>query len=120
MPKTVLTIDDDFTVRALIRACLGRREGYRVLLAENGKQGLELAAAQRPGLILLDWMMPGMDGLEVLGRLKTSPATADIPVVMLTARELMSGSEMSSIMMRNSSRRSISSAAAPLSVARTR
>ncbi|MAG98212.1 MAG: response regulator [Alphaproteobacteria bacterium] len=93
MKKSILVIDDDVTVRALIKARMGAardgNEGYQVLLAENGARGLELAAEQRPGLILLDWMMPGMGGLEVLSRLKTTPATADIPVVMLTAKKLM-------------------------------
>ena len=93
MKKSILVIDDDVPVRALIKARMGAardgNEGYQVLLAENGARGLELAAEQRPGLILLDWMMPGMGGLEVLSRLKTTPATADIPVVMLTAKKLM-------------------------------
>jgi PAS domain S-box-containing protein len=79
----VLTIDDDPTVRDLVGRTL-LRAGFRVVAAANGEDGLRLAAELRPAAITLDVMMPSTDGWAVLGRLKSDPALADIPVVMLT------------------------------------
>ena len=87
MPLRILIVDDDPGIRAIVRINL-EKEGYQVATAENGIEGLEQARAQRPDLILLDMMMPGMDGLEVLERLKTDDTMRSIPVVMLTAVEL--------------------------------
>ena len=81
--STVLVIDDDPAARDLIERSLGK-EGYRVLLAGDGKSGLELAKRLKPDVITLDVMMPGMDGWAVLTALKADPATAEIPVIMLT------------------------------------
>ncbi len=81
--RTVLVVDDDPMVRELMQRFLGK-EGFRVLLAANGEDGLKLARDERPCLITLDVAMPGADGWTVLGQLKDDPATADIPVVMLT------------------------------------
>jgi hypothetical protein len=86
--RTVLLIDDDTN----IRKTAGRRlaeEGYRVLTASGGEEGLRLAKAERPSLILLDLMMPKMDGREVLRRLKSDPETKPIPVILLTVIETM-------------------------------
>jgi signal transduction histidine kinase/DNA-binding response OmpR family regulator len=80
---TVLVIDDDPTIRDLLQRLLGR-EGYRVVCAAGGEEGLERTRALRPDIITLDVMMPGMDGWTVLSRLKTDPETATIPVVMVT------------------------------------
>lgn len=80
---TVLAIDDDADARELIRRFLVR-EGFRVELAADGAQGLELARRLRPDLITLDVMMPGMDGWAVLSNLKADPELALIPVVMMT------------------------------------
>jgi PAS domain S-box-containing protein len=80
---TVLVIDDDPSVRDLMQRSLAK-EGYRVELAANGQQGLELAAKLRPTVITLDVMMPGMDGWAVLTALKSNRELADIPVVMMT------------------------------------
>ncbi len=80
---TVLAIDDDADARELIRRYL-EREGFRVELAADGAQGLELARRLRPDLITLDVMMPGMDGWAVLSSLKADPELALIPVVMMT------------------------------------
>ena len=80
---TVLAIDDDADARELIRRFL-LREGFRVELAADGAQGLELARRLRPDLITLDVMMPGMDGWAVLSNLKADPELALIPVVMMT------------------------------------
>lgn len=79
----VLVIDDDATVRELLARDL-TRDGYEVLLAENGAQGLELARSEQPVAITLDVMMPGMDGWSVLRTLKADQATAGIPVIMIT------------------------------------
>ncbi|MGB5591701.1 MAG: PAS domain S-box protein, partial [Gammaproteobacteria bacterium] len=79
----VLVIDDDATVRELLARDL-TRDGYEVLLAENGAQGLELARSEHPAAITLDVMMPGMDGWSVLRALKADEATAAIPVIMIT------------------------------------
>lgn len=81
--RTVLVVDDDPMVRELMQRFLGK-EGFRVILAATGDDGLKLAREERPCLITLDVAMPGADGWTVLGQLKGDPATADIPVVMLT------------------------------------
>lgn len=82
----ILLIDDHATVRSLIETMLALR-GYQVLHALDGKIGLELARQERPDLILLDVMMPGLDGFEVCRRLKADQATATIPVIFLSAQD---------------------------------
>lgn len=79
----VLVIDDDPATLDLTRRFLSK-EGYEVVTADNGEKGLKLAREIKPRVITLDIMMPGMDGWAVLTELKKEPATADIPVVMLT------------------------------------
>ena len=79
----VLVIDDEAAQREIMTRFLGRR-GYTVLTAANGREGLALAASRMPRVILLDVMMPEMDGWSVLGALKRDPATAAIPVVMIS------------------------------------
>ncbi|MHB0876041.1 MAG: response regulator [Anaerolineae bacterium] len=81
---TILVIDDDNDLREMIRFVL-QQTNYDVLLASTGIEGMRLAWQERPDAILLDVMMPRMDGHEVLHRLKNTPETATIPVVMLTA-----------------------------------
>jgi GAF domain-containing protein/DNA-binding response OmpR family regulator len=82
--STVLVIDDDAAARDLLRRTL-EKEGYGVLLAASGEEGLRLARSQPPpAAITLDVIMPGMDGWEVLAALRAAPETADIPVVVLT------------------------------------
>jgi CheY-like chemotaxis protein len=80
---TVLVIDDDPAVRELLLRLL-RQEGISVTAAAGGQEGLELARALRPRAITLDVLMPDLDGWGVLARLKADPATADIPVIMLS------------------------------------
>jgi len=82
-PGPVLVIDDDPTVRDLMRRILGR-EGLEVLTARDGEEGLRLAREARPAAITLDVMMPGLDGWAVLAALKADPELAEIPVVLLT------------------------------------
>ena len=81
--STVLVVDDDAGARELIARSLAK-EGFRVELASDGRAGLDLARRLKPQVITLDVMMPGMDGWAVLSALKSDPATADIPVIMLT------------------------------------
>jgi PAS domain S-box-containing protein len=81
--NTVLVIDDDAAVRDLLERFLGG-EGFRVVSARGGEEGLRLARELRPDVITLDAIMPGMDGWTVLANLKADPTLSDIPVVMLT------------------------------------
>jgi len=84
-PKaTVLVIDDTADNLTLVSALLGGT--YTVRLANNGERALAMATSDPPNLILLDIMMPGMDGYEVCRRLKADPRTRDIPVIFLTAK----------------------------------
>jgi len=80
---TVLVIDDEAVVRDLMQRALSR-EGFRVVTAAGGEEGLRLARELRPEAITLDVLMPGLDGWAVLSALKTDPTLADIPVIMLT------------------------------------
>jgi CheY-like chemotaxis protein len=84
MANTVLTIEDQADIRRLIRMTL-EFKGYDVIEAGNGPDGLDLARRRRPDLILLDVMMPGMDGLTVSRTLLADPDLRRIPVVMLSA-----------------------------------
>jgi DNA-binding response OmpR family regulator len=85
MANKILVVDDDFRTLKLVGLVLDQ-EGYDVLAAESGEEGLEKARAQDPDLIILDIRMPGLDGYEVAQRLRSDPATADVPILMLTAR----------------------------------
>jgi len=82
---TILVVEDQEEIAALVRFKL-RSSGYNVVLAENGKVGVEAAQKNRPDLIILDVMMPVMNGLEALKILKTDPNLKSIPVIMLTAQ----------------------------------
>lgn len=83
--KRVLVVDDERHIVRLVQVNL-ERQGYEVLTAYDGVECLEKAKSQQPDLIILDVMMPRMDGFEALQRLKTDPETSHIPVIMLTAR----------------------------------
>ncbi len=86
MPKTtILVVDDEEDIRELVELNLVR-EGYTVLKCETGEQALELADSKAPDLIVLDLMLPGIDGMAVCARLKRNSRTAQIPIVMLTAK----------------------------------
>ena len=84
MSARILVVDDVMVNIRLLEAKLAS-EYFNVITAMNGEKALELALAERPDLVLLDVMMPGMDGFEVCKRMKSDPRTADIPVVMVTA-----------------------------------
>ncbi|HVP51111.1 MAG TPA: response regulator [Terriglobales bacterium] len=84
--KTILIADDEESLRTLIETTL-EAPGLRILHAANGEQAVELARAEHPDLILLDWMMPGRTGIEVAETLRGEPSTADIAILMLTGRD---------------------------------
>ncbi len=85
MPEKILIIDDDLDTLKLVGLML-QRKGYEILAASDGVQGLQTAIAQLPDLILLDVMMPGMDGYQVAKLLRQNAETADIPILMFTAK----------------------------------
>ncbi len=84
--RVVLLVDDEPDIRALGEIALGEVGTFEVRTAASGEAALEAARAQAPDVILLDFMLPDMDGPEVLERLRADPATAAIPVVFLTAK----------------------------------
>lgn len=83
---TILIVDDEEDIRELIKLHLLREEHYDVLEAEDGLGALAIAKKQRPDLIVLDLMLPGMDGVSVYRELRTDTRTEKIPVIMLTAK----------------------------------
>ncbi|MBI3361263.1 MAG: response regulator [Chloroflexi bacterium] len=88
MAEKILIVDDDLDTLKLIGLML-QRQGYEIAAANNGTQGLAKAAAEKPNLILLDLMMPDMDGYEVTRRLRANPELAHIPIIMFTAKTLV-------------------------------
>jgi two-component system, cell cycle response regulator DivK len=83
-PQVILIIEDNARNLKLVRDILNHI-GYATLEADNAEDGLALARAQRPDLVLMDVQLPGMNGVEALGRLRADPLSADIPVVAFTA-----------------------------------
>jgi len=83
--KKILVIDDEPEMVEMLKMRL-EASGYIVISASNGRQGLEIAQKEKPDLILLDIMMPEIDGFGVLSRLKNNAETGLIPVIMLTAK----------------------------------
>ena len=81
----ILVVDDEPDILSVLVYHLGR-EGYRVTTAVNGQGALTTAGADQPDLVILDLMLPGMDGYEVLQRLRRAEGTSSIPVILLTAR----------------------------------
>ncbi len=82
----VLLVDDDSSIRRIGELSLKKIGGFETFLASSGAEGLQMAATSRPDVILLDVMMPGMDGPATLEKLRTDPKTASIPVIFLTAK----------------------------------
>jgi two-component system, OmpR family, phosphate regulon response regulator PhoB len=84
-PARILVVEDERDIAALVAYHL-TMEGYRVRTAEGGQEALEAAAAERPDLMVLDLMLPGYSGYDVLADLRRQPALRDVPVIILTAR----------------------------------
>ena len=84
--KQILVIDDEDDIRQLIQTCLEIMGGWEVLTATSGNQGLFLAQSSQPDAILLDVMMPDMDGLTTFQKLQANQITKHIPVIFLTAK----------------------------------
>src|SRR5262245_15341197 len=85
MAKKILAVEDERHIGRLVEVNL-QRAGYGVVTAIDGQDALEKVKAEKPDLVVLDVMMPFMDGFEVLRNLKANPETAEIPVIMLTAK----------------------------------
>ena len=83
-PRKIMVVDDEPAIRDLIVAVL-EDEGYEVVAATNGRRALDLLPSERPDLVIMDIMMPEMDGREAFRRLRELPDHADIPVVMMSA-----------------------------------
>ncbi|MGZ3629187.1 MAG: response regulator, partial [Ktedonobacteraceae bacterium] len=82
----VLVIDDEESIIDLIKLGL-KYEGFEVVAASDGEEGIASAQRTNPIFIILDWMLPDMDGLEVCRRLRSNPTTRDIPILLLTAKD---------------------------------
>jgi two-component system alkaline phosphatase synthesis response regulator PhoP len=85
MEKKILIIEDDPATSRLVDYSLNHH-GYQVITSSNGMEGLRKARTESPDLIILDVMLPGMDGFEICHRLKADPATAQIPILMFSAK----------------------------------
>ncbi len=86
--KAILVIEDEKHIREIIEYNL-RLGGFEVYLAEDGSTGIDIAISKKPDVILLDWMMPGMNGLQVLDKLKGDQRTEGIRVIMLTVKRMV-------------------------------
>jgi DNA-binding response OmpR family regulator len=86
MAKSILCVDDDLAILEFLKDILGS-EGYDIYVAPSGEQGLELARLRKPDLVILDVMMPGMDGFKVGYKLKTNPETENISIIYLTVMD---------------------------------
>ena len=83
--KTVLIVDDESSIREMIAVALEMAD-YRVLEADNAQDAHAIVVDEKPDLLLLDWMMPGTSGLELARRLKRDETTAELPIILLTAK----------------------------------
>lgn len=86
----VAIVDDSIEARRLIRRILQSQGEYTIFEASNGRDAVEMIQRELPNLIILDLMMPEIDGFGVLQKLQTKPETVDIPVIVVTAKELTS------------------------------
>ena len=85
MAKKILAVDDEKHILRLVQINL-EKAGYEVVTGSNGREALEKVRSEKPELVVMDVMMPEMDGFEALKQLKADPETANIPVIMLTAK----------------------------------
>ncbi|NJO80891.1 MAG: response regulator [Cyanobacteria bacterium RM1_2_2] len=86
MNKRILIIDDEPDIREATQVCLELAKGWEVLTAGSSAEGIEKAAAEQPDVVLLDVMMPDMDGLATFQQMQANPSTRNIPVILLTAK----------------------------------
>jgi CheY-like chemotaxis protein len=86
MSKTILIVDDEEDARAIAVLALQLKTDWTLLQANSGQQALEIAAAYQPDLILLDMMMPELDGRATLRKLKENPTTQNLPIILVTAK----------------------------------
>lgn len=84
--KRILLIDDEETIREVVQVGIEIEAGWQVAIASSGLEGIDLAQSQQPDAILLDVMMPDMDGISTLSNLKANAQTSAIPVIFLTAK----------------------------------
>lgn len=84
--KNILLIDDEETIQEVVQVGIGIEAGWQVAIASSGWEGINLAQNQQPDVILLDVMMPDMDGIDTLSQLKNNDKTSTIPVIFLTAK----------------------------------
>jgi two-component system, OmpR family, alkaline phosphatase synthesis response regulator PhoP len=93
MPEKILIVDDDENARAIVQMLL-EDQGYDILIAADGKTAIQLVKEGKPDLVLLDVMMPGMNGYQVCEQIKKDPMTRHIPVIMITAKDMGEDVEM--------------------------
>ncbi len=86
MSRCILVVDDEEDVQEIAKLGLEMKTDWTVLIADSGMAALQMAQEHRPNAILLDMMMPDMDGRATLKALKTEPSTAEIPVILVTAK----------------------------------
>lgn len=84
--KRILFIDDEDDIKTLAQFCLELEANWEMIGASNGKEGIEIAEKEKPDAILLDAMMPDLDGIETLAKLRANPETKDIPTIFITAK----------------------------------
>jgi CheY-like chemotaxis protein len=84
--KSILLIDDEETIQEVVQVGIEIESGWQVAIASSGAEGIDLAQTQQPDVILLDVMMPEMDGIDTLCQLKSNQKTSSIPVIFLTAK----------------------------------
>jgi CheY-like chemotaxis protein len=94
MSKRILVVDDEEDVRAIAQLGLEMGAGWQVLTAASGQEAIAIAETEQPDAILLDMMMPEMDGRTTLQALKANPATQQIPVILVTAKAQQSNQEI--------------------------
>jgi len=92
--KRILLVDDEAPIRLAVQICLELNNHWEVLVAASGREGLKMAVSEQPDVILLDIVMPEMDGLTFLQKLRSSPSTRSIPVVLLTATAYLIGANL--------------------------
>ena len=86
MPKCILFIDDEEDIKTLARFCIELEVGWELITASSGIEGITIAETEQPDAILLDVMMPDLDGLQTLEKLQANPKTKHIPIIFLTAK----------------------------------